>query len=270
MKKLMFLGLLSLSATSFAQTCMVDMVDRYDRVIRTFTAFGDRDTCIEGMKECRKSIRLDYSRDPRYANSNLDCVRRTYGPNPNPNPYPNPNPNPYPYPTGIDARRNLNQGETVIFNNRYVTVVGVGYNGQVAVRSTDGWNTITNGLRRENIAVTNGCNLNLCVNDSVIDIFSAKYVKVAGLEFDDRFVTKSTDSWNTLFSNVNRNNLAETKGCIGGYYSQICVGNTVINRMNRYMTVVGIQMDGRVVLRSTDGWNTLTTNVNPSDLVVTR
>lgn len=268
MKKLMFLGLLSLSATSFAQTCFVDMVDRYDRVIRTFTAYGDQNTCIEGMKECRKSIRLDYSNDPRYANSNLDCVRRNFNPNPGPNP--NPYPNPYPTPTGIDARRNLNQGESVIFNNRYVTVAGVSYSGSYAVRSTDGWNTITNNLRREALAVTNGCNLDLCVNDSVIDVTMAKYVKVAALEFDDRFVTKSIDGWNTLLSNVDRRNLAETKGCIGGYYAQICVGNTVINRMNRYMTVVGVQVDGRVVLKSTDGWNTLTTNVNPSELVITR
>ena len=61
MKKLLVFGLLSLSAQAFSQTCYVDMVDRYSRVVRTFTGWGDPDTCLEGMKECRKSIRLDYS-----------------------------------------------------------------------------------------------------------------------------------------------------------------------------------------------------------------
>jgi hypothetical protein len=104
MKKIMLLGLLSLSATAFGQTCNVDMVDRYDRVVRTFRSYGDPNTCLESMKECRKSIRLDYSNNPRYPNGSLDCVRRGgYNPTPTPNPYPNPNPyptpNPYPNPT---------------------------------------------------------------------------------------------------------------------------------------------------------------------------
>jgi hypothetical protein len=99
MKKLLVLGLLSLSAQAFSQTCEVDMVDRYNRVVRTFRAYGNDDSCIEGMKQCRKSIRLDYSSNPHYPNGSLDCVRAGgYNPTPNPNPYPNPNPNPYPNP----------------------------------------------------------------------------------------------------------------------------------------------------------------------------
>lgn len=96
MKKLMLLAFLIMSAqTVMAQVCEVDMVDRYNRVVRTFRAYGDPNTCIEGMKECRKTIRLS----PQYGG--VDCIRRgDYNPypNPNPNPYPNPNPNPYPQP----------------------------------------------------------------------------------------------------------------------------------------------------------------------------
>ena len=98
MKKLIVFGLLSLSAQAFAQTCYVDMVDNYNRVVRTFTGFGDANTCLEGMKECRKSIRFDYSNNPRYPNGSLDC-RRSGGYNPAPNPYPTPTPTPNPYPT---------------------------------------------------------------------------------------------------------------------------------------------------------------------------
>jgi len=99
MKKIFVIGLLSLSASAFSQTCYVDMVDNYSRVIRTFTGWGDANTCIEGMKECRKSIRLDYSNNPRYPNGSLDCIRAG-GNNPlpptTPNPFPPTNPNPYP------------------------------------------------------------------------------------------------------------------------------------------------------------------------------
>ena len=101
MKRVLVLALLSLSVSAFAQICEVNMVYRKTQVLRTFRAYGDPSSCFEGMKECRKSIRLDYSRNPQYPNSQLDCEiaggsNPTPQPQPNPNPYPNPQPNPYP------------------------------------------------------------------------------------------------------------------------------------------------------------------------------
>lgn len=270
MKKTILALAMTLSSSAFAYMCEVDMVDtRTNRIITTIRANDYNDSCREGMKACRFEIRQ------RGLLGRADCVRRTDSypypnPNPNPNPYPFPDTNPNPYPGSIDARRMINNGESVIFNNRFVTAIGVSFNGLYAVRSTDGWNTISNNIRREELSVTNGCNMNVCTSDSVIDVMSSRYVKVVALSFNDRFVTQSTDGWNTLMSNIERRNLAETKGCISSRYAQICVGNTVINTMNRYSTVVGIQLDGRVVLRSSDGWNTLSTNVDPASLVVTR
>jgi hypothetical protein len=257
------------AASAFAQysnRCEVDMIDtRTNRIITTIRSVDYNDGCKEGMKACRKEIR------DRNLLNRADCVRAAdSGPQ-----YPGPQ-NPgsqYPGPqTGYDARRMINQGESVIMNSsaKYVTVAGVSFNGLFAVRSTDGWNTITNNVSREQLSVTNGCNMNLCVNDSVINISTARYVTVVGLSYSDRFVTKSTDGWNTLTTNQERRLLAETKGCISSRYAQICVGNQVINQQNRYSTVVGVQQDGRVVLKSTDGWNTLTTNVDPTNLVITR
>lgn len=81
MKKLILFAILSLSSQVFAQVCEVDMTDRYNRTVRTFRAYGDPNTCIEGMKECRKTIRLQ----PHLGG--VDCVRRgDYNPHPNPNP----------------------------------------------------------------------------------------------------------------------------------------------------------------------------------------
>ena len=83
MKRLLLLALLSLSSQVFAQVCEVDMTNRYNQVVRTFRAYGAPDTCIEGMKECRKTIRLQ----PQLGG--VDCVRRgDYNP-PNP-PHQNP------------------------------------------------------------------------------------------------------------------------------------------------------------------------------------
>lgn len=269
MKKMILLAALTLSSSAFAYMCEVDMVDnRTNRRITTIRVRDDRQDCKEGMKQCRLEIRQ------RGLLGRADCVRRgTYNPypNPNPNPYPNPNPNPYPNPyPSTDARRMLNNGESAIHNNRYVTVIGISYNGTYAVRSTDGWNTMYNNIRRDQLSVTNGCSQGLCTNDSVIDVRYAKYVNIVGISYDEDFVTKSTDGWNTLTSNVRRSDLAETKGCLRNVYPQLCVGNTVIDTFNRYSTIAGIQLNGKVVLRSEDGWNTLTTNVDANRLIVTQ
>lgn len=97
MRLFTLLALSIMSLPAFSQVCYVDMVDRYNRVVSTFTGYGDPGTCLEGMKECRKTIRLS----PHLGG--VDCIRATDqvpSPQPNPNPYPNPNPrpNPNPYP----------------------------------------------------------------------------------------------------------------------------------------------------------------------------
>ncbi len=74
MKKLFALAVLSLSASAFSQICEVDMVDRYSRIVQTFRAYGDPSTCIEGMKECRKALRIGPQR------GGVDCVRAASGP----------------------------------------------------------------------------------------------------------------------------------------------------------------------------------------------
>ena len=62
MKLYALLALATLSLPAFSQTCFVDLVHTpSNRILRTFTAYGDPATCQEGMKECRKSIRFDYS-----------------------------------------------------------------------------------------------------------------------------------------------------------------------------------------------------------------
>lgn len=267
MKRMILAAALSLTTSAFAQICEVDMIDiRTQRFITSFTAYDYNDGCKEGMKACRLEIRQ------RGQVGRADCVRvGNTNPVPTPVPRPEPYPQPQPYPSpSYDARRPLQVNESVIYANRFYVVAGISFNGLYTLRSTDGWNTISSNIGRENLSVVNGCDQNICTTESVINTNSQRYVKVIGISFNSNFVTQSTDGWNTIESNVERLRLAKTEGCVYGRYVQICVGNQVINSYNRYMDVIGIQLDGKVVLRSTDGWNTISANVDPSSLAVTR
>jgi hypothetical protein len=98
MKFFSLLALSFLSLPVFAQsTCYVDMVDRYNRVVATYTGFGSASSCQEGMKQCRKAIRLS----PQLGG--VDCIQEATYPAPRPQPYPQPypqpqQPRPQPYP----------------------------------------------------------------------------------------------------------------------------------------------------------------------------
>lgn len=137
MKFLALLFLASLSLPALSQTCYVDMVHKpTGRVVRSFTGYGDS-SCIEGMKECRKSIRLDYSSNPQYPNGSLDCVRDNggYNPQPNPNPYPNPypqpNPNPYPNPY---PQPQPNPYRSVEVNQLILDLAGASYSSEIQTK----------------------------------------------------------------------------------------------------------------------------------------
>lgn len=271
MKKLLMLLALSVSGSAFANYCTYQYVNpipsdyRYPGTVRTFTEYD----CKEAAKECSKELRL------RNLNNRADCRQVNYpnpGPNPNPNPYPNPGPNPYPD-YGYDVRRPLQIGETVYYNNRIATVLGAGYNNQYAIRTTDSWGSTTtrNGVRREDLSITNGCNQNICVNSSIINVSTGRSGTIVALTYNNSFVVRTTDSWgSSVTTTLSRQYVAETQGCTSGY-NQICVGYQVLTRTNRYGTIIGIQADGRVVVRTTDSWgSTVTqTNVNPSELVIT-
>lgn len=272
MKKLILAAAMTMTAASaFAQYSNRCQVERFDlRTGRQIGRLYEAYDCKEALKACSKDVSLGGYRNTQ------DCRKlEIYNPGPqfpgpqNPGPqYPGPQ---YPGPqTGYDAYRSLNQGESVIFRNQFATVIGIGYSGTYAVRSNDVFNTITNNVRREELAVRTGCNLNLCANESVINISTSNYAKVIGLSANNTFVVQANDVFNTITSNMDRSRIAKTSGCVSSRYAQICVGNQVIDQYNRYASVIGVQEDGRVVLRANDVFNTITTNVNPANLVITR
>ena len=263
MKKLIMLGLLGLSAQAFGQTCYVDLVIKNSHsVVRTFSAYGDQMSCIEGMKECRKAIRFEYSNHPQYPSANLDCINSGDF---SPIPTPTPTPNPYPqHPSQTQYPTNLIIGETVynVSNNRYAEVVARDSQGKFMLRYRDNNSTGT-GWSRSDLAPARGCDGDLCVNDMIYNHSNNRYAQIVGLQMTGKFVLKYSDN-NLTGSGWNRSDLAVMKGCSG----DICVSDDIYNvSNNRYARVVGIQQTGKFVLKYND--NALTgSGWNRSDLAV--
>lgn len=193
-------------------------------------------------------------------------------PNPTPVPTPNTNPVPVPVPTtapGTDTVRAIEAGETVIFNGALHMVVSVENTNFYNLKPVNGRSRdIVNEVARQYVAVTRGCHVGFCANDSVIVTSTASYAAVAGIEYDGQLVTKTVDGSNTMTFDVNASTLAWTKGCTPEGNGKVCVGNIVLKGRGLYYTVRGIQLDGNAVIENNDGPKKLTINVNPSSLLI--
>jgi hypothetical protein len=263
MKKLLILSLIALSATpAFARLCNVEMVSNTGRVLDTFL---DRDDdCAEAMRECKTQIRLR-----GYTRGLADCYLRRPNPAPIPQPIPQPIPrptdtNPYPIPGRNDARLSVHPGDEIVYFSRKLTVIGT--DGRGLISAKDSYGFITNGIHREDLAVTRGCNYDICVGDQIIDISGNRKLSVIGLGYNNTYA--GSDTYGFITQSIAAEDAARTNGCVASGYNRICVGNQVVTNFNQYKTVAAIQPDGKVVLQ--DDYGFLTPNVDPITLVVTR
>jgi hypothetical protein len=184
-----------------------------------------------------------------------------------------PTPVPVPAPTpGNDSIRAIEAGETVIFNSTLHMVVSVENPNFYNLKPVNGRSRdVIREVARNYIAVTRGCAAGFCANDSVIVLGSASYAAIAGLEFDGQLILKTVDGNDQLTFDINATSLAWTKGCTPEGPTKVCVGSVVMQQRNNiYFTVVGIQLDGNVVLESNDTPKKLTINVRPDSLIITR
>lgn len=253
MKKLVIAGLMTLSASAFAQTCYVDLTYRINTVVRTFHSYPGDANCIEAMKECRKAIRFDYSNHPQYPSANLDCVKSAGNYNPNPNPH-----------TGYPHTIIIGEEVFNVSNSRYATVIGTDGANRFILRYRDNGLTGT-GWSRNDLAPLRGCDGDICVNDEVFNTSNSRYARVVGLQMGNKFVLKYNDNGLTG-SGWSRNDVAPLNGCS----ADLCVGEEVYNVSNsRYATVTGVQAGGKFVLRYKD--NNLTgSGWSRTDLAVLR
>lgn len=131
MKFFSVIALAILSFPAFSQSCQVHMVDNYSRVIRVFSAYGDPNTCIEGMKECRKTIRLS----PHLGG--VDCIRAGGGSTPPYNPPHNPPHNPPPLghiPQEVLRMTEIEQGINFVLQDCHILPRVSGWANQLYLR----------------------------------------------------------------------------------------------------------------------------------------
>jgi hypothetical protein len=226
---------------------------------------------------------IDYVRYPDYdvyygyPGSPYTRVPRTPPTTTRPEPTPEPTPTQTPTPTSptpspeSDAIRAIEAGETVIFNSTFHMVVSVENTNFYNLKPMTGRERdreIVKDVARQYVAVTRGCHAGFCANDSVIVISSSSYAAVAGIEYDGQLITKSISRPEVMNFDVNPTALAWTKGCSPEGNGKVCVGNVVLKGRGLYYTVVGIQLDGKVVIENNDGPKKLTVNVNPISLLI--
>lgn len=112
-----------------------------------------------------------------------------------------------------------------------------------------------NGWEAKDLARMNGCSDSLCVGDRVINTDRENAtVEIAALQADGRYVLRFTEGSlaGKLGSNWEKKNLAVTKGCLNELF---CVGTRAMNieRNNTRVEIVGIQENGKLVLKFLDG-----------------
>jgi hypothetical protein len=198
MMKSFFFLLIAFSTSAFANICDVDMVDNYTgRVIDRFREYDYDGTCREGLKECKKQIRLSgwYGR--------AECFVRSRVPTPEPTPD-----------YGPDATRPLRLGEVVIFNNQFATISLVDRNELYSIQYNNDWRSAHHQIPRPYIAVTEGCLNNsyntICAGHQVMTRDN-QYATVVGLQYNKMVILRMNVGTNPLRSNVDPNTLVITR-----------------------------------------------------------
>lgn len=277
MKNFLILGALLYSGLSFAHTCHISLYDPANRPYLNFYSSNDQD-CKAAAQRCYTAIsqyRLNPYQYKCYTIKMVDDQRPTpQGPTTNPNPNPNRDPNPgsntndIPEPSG-EARRDIDTGETVIYKaTRWIVTDRLNQTLSLKPEGGKEKDIVTNIPRRD-VAITRGCQKEICTKSSVIEMATKSYLSVEGIDVDGRYITQAIGS-DKLNAPLDYRALARTSGCVTSASVGVCAGNTVIARNNIYYKVAGIQPDDRVVLETEDNSRKLHFDVDPRTLTVTR
>ncbi len=164
--------------------------------------------------------------------------------------------------------RNIESGQSVIYQNKVFVVNNEICKEAYDLRSTDGMRTLISDVPRDQLSVMSRCNNGHCISDFVYDLETLSEVRIMGLSFDGGFIVRPVNNSN-MYGPVKRQQLARTKDCVIANYSTICVGSYVKDESNQRFKVVGIQQNEKLVLSSTDGRNTISANVDPTNVLRT-
>lgn len=149
---------------------------------------------------------------------------------------------------------------------REAVIVGIESAGTYVLRFSD-TNGVGGNWSRSDLALQRGCAADLCVGVQVFNVSrESRRAQVVGIHQDGKYVLRFLDT-NGVGGNWSRTDLAVDRGCSG----DLCVGAVAYNisRDYRLVQVVGIQYDGRMVLRFQDTGG-VGGNWSRSDLAIDR
>lgn len=282
MKKILILGTLLYAGLGLAHTCHISLYDPADRPYLNFYSSNDKDCkaaaqrCYTAISQYRlnpyqyKCYTISMTEDRPQTPTRPDTNTTNPNPNTNTNTSTNTNTNTssIPKPSG-EARRDVETGETVLHKgSRWIVTDRMDQNLSLKPVGGKDKDIISNIPRRE-VAITRGCQKEICTKSSVIELASKSYLSVEGIDMDGRYITQAIGS-DKLNAPLDYRALARTSGCVTSTNVGVCAGNTVIARNNIYYKVAGIQPDDRVVLESEDNDRKLYFDVDPRSLTVTR
>lgn len=165
-----------------------------------------------------------------------------------------------PYPGFSDYFRQLYIGDQALNIDRaavLITIVGIEQSGNFVIRFEEGSlrGQIGGGWNRASLAVTSGCNQQVCVGNLYRNM-EREYalVQIVGIQYDGRFATKFLSgplSGQTGYNWTADSFLLQDYGCQGG----ICVGDQFYNIVRDYalVTLIGFQGNGKLVIRFETG-----------------
>lgn len=165
-----------------------------------------------------------------------------------------------------DHQRVLNEGELIVHNLAIHEVVAKTESDTYLIKSLDNFNWIFT-TDREDLAVMSGCAEEHCVNDRLFDVGYLRYVTVEALTHNGDYLVEASEGWNGFYKPF-KNNLAKTQGCHPDGLKKICVGDKVKNNFGDKMEVIALHPDWKLVLKSTDGWNTYHSYVDVNSISI--
>ncbi|HUP58300.1 MAG TPA: hypothetical protein VM598_12660, partial [Bdellovibrionota bacterium] len=147
-------------------------------------------------------------------------------------------------------------GEHVYNTTRdaYATIVAIDFNQTYIIRFETGpmAGQTGTGWRDPDLATLSGCSGDLCVGEPIWNTVRDSFAQVAGIQYDGRFVIYFTTGplAGQTGKNWTRYDLAVLRGCS----IDLCVGQRAYNIPRQaQVSIVGIQYDGRYVLRFESG-----------------
>ena len=156
----------------------------------------------------------------------------------------------------------------VYYGNNLYRVLGRDAENRYGLRMPDYPYTVVSGIPRGQIAVKSGCSQFACAGQSAY--YNKQSVTVMGITPGGAVTLRMPDYPYTVFANVSASRVGKTSGCVtDGYSRNVCVGVSAVSGTS-VVKVVAVHPDNTVTVRMPDYPYTVTDNVDPKFLAISR